>query len=268
MKKLFLFLAVTLAFVSCKAVKKTNGELKENQSLSSCNGNWTLVLFMKDGVAQTLVKSDLTILPIENGQADVSGSMGANRFMGKISYDSEGAIKSSPLASTRIGASAEVMEFERDFSEFFSGITSYSVGKESGEAFQSLVLKNDKMNAYMRFTKNSPFYATWRLLAVNSGNAVESVDSDATITIEQKSASVFTGINQANLGAEINEEKMLVHFTDGPMTSAAGSEEDMRVEHFLMQNILNADRYALSGDTFSLYSGDTLLLEFTRREPL
>ena len=262
--------ALAFAFFSCESTQQNaNGmKMEKAQSISSCGGNWNLVLLMKGGEAQLLVKTDLTITPSADGAAEISGFMGANRFMGKISTESKGTIKTTSFASTKRGASAEVMEFEQTFSEFMNGIDSYSIGKMSGEAFQTLVLKNSKMDSYAHFAKNTPFYATWKLSAVNSGNAVESVNSDATMTIEKNSAAIFTGINRANLGLKIVEDKCLIEFSDGPMTRAAGSEEDMRVESLLMQNLLKAEKYGISGDTLSLYSGETLLLEFLRQESL
>lgn len=262
--------ALTFALVSCESTKQNAQRMKleKDQSLSSCGGNWNLVLLIKGGTAQMLAKADLTISPSADGTAKISGFMGANRFMGTISSESNGMVKTASFASTRRGGSAELMEFERLFSEFMNGIDSYSVGKMDGEEFRSLVLTNSTMDAYARFTKNTPFYATWKLLMVNSGNAVESVNSDATITIEQNSVAVFTGINRANLGLKITEEKGLIAFSDGPMTRAAGSDEEMRVETLLMQNLFKAERYELSGDTLSLYAGDTLLLEFERQVAL
>ncbi len=262
--------ALTFALVSCESTQQNSQGMKmdKDQSISSCGGNWTLVLLMKGETAQLLAKTDLTISQAADGEAEINGSMGANRFMGKISSEAKGAIKTTSFASTKRGASAEVMEFERLFSEFMNGIDSYSIGKMNGEAFQTLVLKNSKMGAYAHFAKNTPFFTTWKLSAVNSGNAVESVNSDATMTIEKKAAAIFTGINRANLGLKITEEKCLIEFSDGPMTRAAGSDEDMRVESLLMQNLLKAKSYEISGDTLSLYSGETLLLEFERQEPL
>ena len=122
------------------------------------------------------------------------------------------------------------------------------------------------MNAYARFSKNSIFDTLWKLNAINEGNAVTSVSSSATMTLEKNSASVFTGINQANLGVKVDEEKGQIAFSDGPMTRAAGSEEDMRTESLLMQNLLKTNHYSLSGGSLSLYDGETLLLEFEKQD--
>ncbi|GEM_PF-6476163 len=266
MKKVFLILAAALVFASCNSTKVEGGKMEKNQKLSSCIGNWQLVLLMKDGVAQTLANADLTIADKGGGNFDMSGFMGANRFMGGASSKVAGQIKAGPFASTRRGASQEIMEFETLFSEFLNGIDSYSVEKLDGHAFETLVLKNSAMNAYARFSKNSIFDTLWKLNAINEGNAVTSVSSSATMTLEKNSASVFTGINQANLGVKVDEEKGQIAFSDGPMTRAAGSEEDMRTESLLMQNLLKTNHYSLSGGSLSLYDGETLLLEFEKQD--
>lgn len=266
MKKIVLVLAAALAFASCNSTKVEGGKMEKSKKLSACTGNWQLVLLMKDGVAQTLANADLTIADKGDGNFDMSGFMGANRFMGAASSSSAGQIKAGPFASTRRGASKEIMEFETLFSEFLDGVDSYSVGKLDGHAFETLILKNSAMNAYAHFSKNSVFDTLWKLNAINEGNAVTSVSSSATMTLEKNSASVFTGINQANLGVRVDEGKSQIAFSEGPMTLAAGSEEDMRTETLLMQNLFKVNHYSLSGGSLSLYDGETLLLEFEKQD--
>lgn len=154
-----LIAAAFLTLVSCRSTKAEGGK---SQSLSSCEGNWQLTLFMKDGVAQVIAKADLTIAEKDGGNFYLSGFMGANYFKGEASSKSAGQIKVENFGSTKRGATPEVMEFETLFSEFLAGVDSWSVEKFESQAFETLVLKNSEMNAYAHFSRNSIFGAIWK----------------------------------------------------------------------------------------------------------
>lgn len=142
--------AALLMLVSCRSTK---AECEKSQSLSSCEGNWQLTLFMKDGVAQVIANADLTIAEKGGGDFHLSGFMGANYFKSEASSKSAGQIKVENFGSTRRGATPEIMEFETLFSAFLAGVDSFSVEKFEGQAFETLVLKNSAMNAYAHFQR-------------------------------------------------------------------------------------------------------------------
>ncbi len=264
MKRFFLIAAVALTLASCNSTKF---EAEKVRSLSSCEGYWELSLMMKDEVAKAMANADLTIAEKGGGNFHISGFMGANYFDADASSKSAGQIKVEYLKSTKRGASPEIMEFETLFSEFLAGVDSYSVEKPEWQTFERLVLKNSAMNAYAHFSRNSIFDKIWKLNSINDGNAVTSVSSGANVTLMKNKdgnyASVFTGINQANLGVKVDEKKCRIAFSDGPMTRMAGSEDDMRMESLFTRRLFKASQYSLSGGILSLYDGEgTLLLEF------
>ncbi|MDE7291646.1 MAG: META domain-containing protein [Treponemataceae bacterium] len=154
MKKFFLLAAIAFALVSCRSTKVEDGKNEKSLSLSSCEGNWRLTLFMKDEVAQVIANADLTIAEKGGGNFHISGFTGANYFNGEASSKNAGQIKVENVGSTRRGATPEVMEFETLFLEFLYGVDSFSVEKFERQAFETLVLKNSSMNAYAHFSRN------------------------------------------------------------------------------------------------------------------
>lgn len=270
MKKLQ-FLAIiasaALLLASCTSTNKEGTSMGKSQKLSVCQGSWQLVLLMKGAVAQQIAVADITFTPKGDGYT-ISGSMGENRFTG-TAVSSEGGIKVEGLGTTRRAASSkELAEFESLYAQFLGGIDSCSVKNVAGENGKLMRLENSAMNAFAEFRQISIYNTLWKLAAVNSGNAVVDVKSSATLLVEKKGAAVNTGINTANLGVKVTESANKITFSDGPMTKAAGSQEDMIIESNLMKALFAADRYSISGRSLSLYSGDTLLAEFTKQDAL
>lgn len=281
MRKTILFFTAAALLASCKTTdgagtKSANAASPDHaaealrpagdQSLASCAGSWTLILLTKCGEAQAMCGTDLTISEEADRSLAFSGSTGENRYTARIKSEKDGALRTLSFGSTKKGVSEETAEFERLFAALFDGADSYQVGTFGNEGFLSLEIRNGGADMTARFVRNSILPSRWKLAAVNTGNAVESAESGATLTLAEKSpAGIFTGLNYVRSEITLDESRGTIQFSgDGPMTLVAGDADAERAERLLLSNLFRAARYSLTGGTLSLYSGDTLLLVFTR----
>ena len=111
---------------------------------------------------------------------------------------------------------------------------------------------------------------SWKINAINTGNALVSVESDAMLSFtDNGEVNGNTGINVINFPYTVDNKSHSIKFGQGQITMMAGSPEEMETEKLFLDNLVNVKNYSLTGKTLTLYSEDgAALLSFTKQDLL
>lgn len=258
MKKFLGIFLVVLMICGCSEKKEL-----------SVLGDWEIRFFEKDGVSQKIALSTISV--DENVEKDsefnLSGFSAVNYFMAKV-FKTKTGIAFSPTVMTKMAGNEEEMAFENNFIEFLTNANSWKV--EEVDGLERLEIENTEENSKISFSRISLIESNWRLIAINNGDAVVSVDENSKILlnfIDKKNVSASTGLNILGTEWTLDEKKHKLSFKEqnGIMTLAAGAEEEMETERLFIENLNKTETYAISGKELTLYSGEKeMVLVFER----
>lgn len=252
---------MTIAFVAALAMPcgfLASCASTPSNAQTEADGDWELVSFVKDGVAQSIAPATLSVTEKGSGSYAVSGFSGVNNYSGSLKADGNKIVVAPNLASTRMAGSQAAMEFESDYLDLLANAESWNV---SGK---KLLLTGGKSVA--QFQKKFLEGSSWKLVGMNTGNAVVSQNGNITLSFKGQKASGFTGINNVSLGYTADEKARSLSFADGPLTLRAGTEEEAKAERLFLDNLFKTASYSLSGDNLTFYNASgTTLLNFVKR---
>ncbi|MDE5897727.1 MAG: META domain-containing protein [Treponemataceae bacterium] len=267
MKKIAIVMAAALSFGLLAGCRPTD--------FKKALGDWQLVHFEKDGVAQTIAISTLNIEEDEAaGSYSVSGFSGVNRFHGAYVVKGKQITVPVGFASTRMAGSPEAMEFESLFLRAMQSPSAWSVVQEDG--LPMLVIESGAEAAKLSFRPLGVHDAVWKLSAVNVGNAVVSVEiangaTEALPMLEfsrDGAVSGTTGVNSIYMDYEIDMATHELTIAPGAVTLALTADENAeRLEREFLHALAEVRKYSISGDTLHLLDENgTTLLTFQKQD--
>lgn len=261
LQEIFMKKIMTIAFVAALAMPcgfLASCASTPSNAQTDADGDWELVSFVKDGVAQSIAPATLSVTEKGSGSYAVSGFSGVNNYSGSLKADGNKIVVAPNLAFTRMAGSQAAMEFESDYLDLLANAESWNV---SGK---KLSLTGGK--AVAQFQKKFLEGSSWKLVGMNTGNAVVSQNGNITLSFKGQKVSGFTGINNVSLGYTADEKARSLSFADGPLTLRAGTEEEAKAERLFLDNLFNTASYSLSGDNLTFYNASgTTLLNFVKR---
>lgn len=222
-------------------------------------GDWMLVSYTKDGIAQTIAAATLSVANDGAGGYVISGFSGVNNYTGSLTTDGNAISVAPNLAATRMAGPPPAMEFEAMYMELLATADRWCVSDTELSIAGGAIVA--------RFRKIGLDGSAWNLVGANTGNAVVSQDGNITLSFADGAATGFTGINTVRLGYTADETTRALSFADGPLTLRAGTEAEAKTERLFLDNLFQTASYALSGDHLTLYNADgTTLLHFVKAE--
>jgi heat shock protein HslJ len=151
---------------------------------------WSLSSF----IGKELVPgSGITVEFTSDGK--IGGSSGCNRYAGAYKVDGNSLLISSPLASTMMACSEEVMDQETAYLQALGDVRSFTASQDQ------LTLKDAGGNDMMAFNAQTQDLAdtSWEVTAYNNGQqAVTSVLAGTTITAEFGQDGTLSGNSSCN----------------------------------------------------------------------
>ena len=228
-------------------------------------GTWKLVSYEKDGIAQQITDSTLTVHFETENQIKISGNTGANNFYASIDLSNDKIETVSEIATTRMAGTPEVMAFESEYLTTLSGIDSFNVDEDNGVKY--LTLQNSNENSILKYQLQND--EKWVVQALYNGTSLEDISN-----VENKPYLIFspdgslsgsTGINIVNLSYEIDKSKNELVIDEGVMTLKAGDEDASEIETDFLSDLMDVTNYSQDGNTMNLLGSDgTILLQLVK----
>jgi heat shock protein HslJ len=188
MKQTFLILCLCaglLILSGCGALAAQQGG-----KLDLTRTMWNLSSLMgKDLVAGSGITAELT------SDGKISGSSGCNQYAGVYKVNGDRILISSPLASTMMACSQEIMDQETAYLQALGDVRSFTASQDQ------LTLKDAGGNDMMVFNAQTQDLAdtSWEVTAYNNGQqAVTSVLAGTTITAEFGQDGTLSGNSSCN----------------------------------------------------------------------
>ena len=228
-------------------------------------GTWKLVSYEKDGIAQQITDSTLTVHFETENQIKISGNTGANNFYASIDLSNDKIETVSEIATTRMAGTPEVMAFESEYLATLSGIDSFNVDEDNGVKY--LTLQNSNENSVLKYQLQND--EKWVVQALYNGTSLEDISNVENkpylIFASDGSLSGSTGINVVNLSYEIDKSKNELVIDEGVMTLKAGDEESSEIETDFLSDLMDVTNYSQDGNTMNLFGSDgTILLQLVK----
>lgn len=229
-------------------------------------GDWELIHFEKSGVTRQIAVSTLTVEEEKKGEYSVTGFSGVNDFGGKFTANGTAVSPAANFISTKMMGPKAAMEFENEYLAFLTSAESWKTFAEEGTE----VLEIASKDSTARFRKMTLEGTSWKINAINTGNALVSVESDAMLSFtDNGEVNGNTGINVINFPYTVDNKSHSIKFSQGQITMMAGSPEEMETEKLFLDNLVKVKNYSLTGKTLTLYSEDgAALLSFTKQDLL
>lgn len=232
-------------------------------------GDWQLVFFEKQGVAQQLCQSTLSI-SLDQDYLVFSGFSGINNYSGKIERNNDKLTTNGDFISTRMAGPKEAMNFEMNYLQVLSNASNYELTTEDGK--KTLIIYSKDQNAFLKFQQFSLVGSKWNLSAVNSENGTISVYENGKenmpfIYFDKENATGFTGVNSLQLNYTLDESAHKLTFTPGAVTlSVSGDENINMIEALYLAALGQCTKYTISGNTLTLYNAqDEFILAFDKQ---
>lgn len=228
-------------------------------------GTWKLVSYEKDGIAQQITDSTLTVHFETENQIKISGNTGANNFYASIDLSNDKIETVSEIATTRMAGTPEVMAFESEYLATLSGIDSFNVDEDNGVKY--LTLQNSNENSVLKYQLQND--EKWVVQALYNGTSLEDISNVENkpylIFASDGSLSGSTGINIVNLSYEIDKSKNELVIDEGVMTLKAGDEESSEIETDFLSDLMDVTNYSQDGNSMDLLGSDgTILLQLVK----
>ena len=228
-------------------------------------GTWKLVSYEKDGIAQQITDSTLTVHFETENQIKISGNTGANNFYASIDLSNDKIETVSEIATTRMAGTPEVMAFESEYLATLSGIDSFNVDEENDVRY--LTLQNSTEKSILKYQLQND--EKWVVQALYNGTSLEDISNVENkpylIFASDGSLSGSTGINVVNLSYEIDKSKNELVIDEGVMTLKAGDEDASEIETDFLSDLMDVTNYSQDGNTMNLLGSDgTILLQLVK----
>lgn len=228
-------------------------------------GTWKLVSYEKDGIAQQITDSTLTVHFETENQIKISGNTGANNFYASIDLSNDKIETVSEIATTRMAGTPEVMAFESEYLATLSGIDSFNVDEENDVRY--LTLQNSTEKSILKYQLQND--EKWVVQALYNGTSLEDISNVENkpylIFASDGSLSGSTGINVVNLSYEIDKSKNELVIDEGVMTLKAGDEESSEIETDFLSDLMDVTNYSQDGNTMDLLGSDgTILIQLVQ----
>ena len=228
-------------------------------------GTWKLVSYEKDGIAQQITDSTLTVHFETENQIKISGNTGANNFYASIDLSNDKIETVSEIVTTKMAGTPEVMAFESEYLATLSGIDSFSVNDENDVRY--LTLQNSSENSVLKYQLQNG--EKWVVQALYNGTSLEDISN-----VENKPYLIFaadgslsgsTGINIVNLSYDVDKSKNEITIDEGVMTLKAGDEKSSKIETDFLSDLMDVTNYSQDGNTMNLLGSDgTILLQLVK----
>lgn len=228
-------------------------------------GTWKLVSYEKDGVAQQIADSTLTVHFESESHISISGDTGANNFYASIDLSNDKIETVSEIVTTKMAGTPEVMAFESEYLATLSGIDSFSINDENDVRY--LTLQNSSENSVLKYQLQNG--EKWVVQALYNGTSLEDISN-----VENKPYLIFaadgslsgsTGINIVNLSYDVDKSKNEITIDEGVMTLKAGDEKSSEIETDFLSDLMDVTNYSQDGNTMNLLGGDgTILLQLVK----
>ena len=228
-------------------------------------GTWKLVSYEKDGIAQQITDSTLTVHFETENQIKISGNTGANNFYASIDLSNDKIETVSEIATTRMAGTPEVMAFESEYLATLSGIDSFNVDEDNGVKY--LTLQNSTEKSILKYQLQND--EKWVVQALYNGTSLEDISNVENkpylIFASDGSLSGSTGINVVNLSYEIDKSKNELVIDEGVMTLKSGDEDASEIETDFLSDLMDVTNYSQDGNTMNLIGSDgTILLQLVK----
>ena len=228
-------------------------------------GTWKLVSYEKDGVAQQIADSTLTVHFESESHISISGDTGANNFYASIDLSNDKIETVSEIVTTKMAGTPEVMAFESEYLATLSGIDSFSINDENDVRY--LTLQNSDENSVLKYQLQNG--EKWVVQALYNGTSLEDISN-----VENKPYLIFaadgslsgsTGINIVNLSYDVDKSKNEITIDEGVMTLKAGDEKSSEIETDFLSDLMDVTNYSQDGNTMNLLGSDgTILLQLVK----
>ena len=228
-------------------------------------GTWKLVSYEKDGIAQQITDSTLTVHFESESHISISGDTGANNFYASIDLSNDKIETVSEIVTTKMAGTPEVMAFESEYLATLSGIDSFSVNDENDVRY--LTLQNSSENSVLKYQLQNG--EKWVVQALYNGTSLEDISN-----VENKPYLIFaadgslsgsTGINIVNLSYDVDKSKNEITIDEGVMTLKAGDEKSSEIETDFLSDLMDVTNYSQDGNTMNLLGSDgTILLKLVQ----
>lgn len=252
MNKILGAIAICLALMSCSQSKKLSS------ASSTLFQKWDLVAVNGQEISGPFTKP--VNIEFDENQLRVAGSAACNRFFGPLKKTGE-SISLGPLASTKMYCDETSNKMETTFLQALEKVNAYKI-KDN----QLLLLRDKEVLATFVQSKAIPddLAGKWSLTYITGRRiAFEGLYPDRKpFLVFQQGSDQFTGNTGCNsITGTYNGKKGEKLFNPGASTLMACPGEG---EQTFMGEFKNVDRYAVSGDTLTLYSNNIASMKFVR----
>lgn len=231
---------------------KSTGTAKSG---SKIEGSWFLYEVVQDGKVSQISDSTASTITFagESGNVQVVGFSGANNFSGTANINGD-SISFSPFATTMMAGSPEGEQIEKLFLGFLAEADKLEV---TGNTMK-ISSPNENSVSLQRFDLAN---TEWKLLALNIGNAVESISIGDVPTLSFDAAgniSGFTSINKLMGKYKADLAKGEITFSKiGTTKMAASTAEHEKIEQKFTSLLEKVATFDFSGNTLTLRSANS-----------
>lgn len=256
MKKMIFIPLLCSLFCACKNDTK------------NLEGNWQLIFFQKENVAQELCVTSLKITSDSKNTILVSGFSGINNFSTSYNFtDSEFKLQND-LITTRMAGPKNAMEFEKNFLEGLSNANTIYIEKTEGTKY--LIIKSNDNKYLLRFAPISIMNKKWNLISyfdgtnlvpVFSNKSLENIQTPNINFNKNNRVNGFSGANNFNLEYKLNKEFNSISIIPGVITLIETNIPEISVLESTFMSLLHQT-------TSYDFSGNQLILKNNKEETI
>lgn len=236
---------------------KSTGTAKKGPKIE---GSWFLYEAVQDGKVFQISDSTASTITFggDKGNVQVVGFSGANNFSGTANINGD-SISFSPFATTMMAGSPEGERIEKLFLGFLADADKLEL---AGDTMKISTPSGNTVSLQRFVLANTE----WKLLALNIGNAVESISLDDVPSISFDAAgnvNGFTSVNRLMGKYKADLAKGEVTFKEiGTTKMAAATAEHGKIEQEFITLLEKTATFDFSGNTLTLRSanGDSVLV--------